>query len=212
MLEPNFRLGNANVQRDKTVLPYYSDHGRHRYVRTRVSTLVLRPRPHTRRGVRIKENLEEESYIGAVTDWRAVRLRFRLRSCSAGLGEDERRCKMCAEDRCILCGIGALEEEGHFLLDCRELESPREKLKQDQENLAKEDDGVLSELKEYGRSGKIRRLACARARVWGSVHCGQREAEQVYCVMENVWAMWERTGACINCVCILYSMYSVLCM
>ena len=72
------------------------------------------------------------------------------------MGEDERRCKMCAEDRCILCGhgTGALEDFR------QELESPSEKLKQDQENLAKEDAGVQSWLKEYGRSGKIRRLAC----------------------------------------------------
>ena len=34
---------------------------------------------------KIKENLEAESYIGAQS---AVRLRFRLRSCSAGLGGD----------------------------------------------------------------------------------------------------------------------------
>ena len=71
--------------------------------------------------------MEAESYIGAVTDQRAIRLRFSLRSCSAGLGEDK-RCKMCVEDKCIMCGTGAREDVGHFLLECQELESPREKL------------------------------------------------------------------------------------
>ena len=38
---------------------------------------------------------------------------------------------MCVEDRCIWCGTGAREGMGHFLLDCQELESPKEKLKLD---------------------------------------------------------------------------------
>ena len=47
---------------------------------------------------------------------------------------------------------------GCVLLDCQELENPREKLNQDLENLAKEDAGIWSWLKEYGRSGKDKKV------------------------------------------------------
>ena len=39
----------------------------------------------------------------------AVRLKFRLRSGSAGLFEDKKRCGMVEEDRCVLCNGGKVE-------------------------------------------------------------------------------------------------------
>ena len=52
----------------------------------------------------------------------AVRLRFRLRSGSAGLFEDKKRCGMVEEDRCVLCNGGNVEDVKHFVLECEEFD------------------------------------------------------------------------------------------
>ena len=46
----------------------------------------------------------------------AVWLRFRLRSGSAGLFEDKKRCGMVEEDRCVLCNGGKVEDVKHFVV------------------------------------------------------------------------------------------------
>ena len=53
-----------------------------------------------------KEENGPEKYVGSWKGHVAVRLRFRLRSGSAGLFEDKKRCGMVEEDRCVLCNGG----------------------------------------------------------------------------------------------------------
>ena len=77
------------------------------------------------------------------------------------------------------------------LLDCQELENPREKLKLDLENMAKEDAGIRSWLKEYGRSGKDKKVGLLLGLEYEGVSTEAR-GKLEKCVMENVWAMWER--------------------
>ena len=55
----------------------------------------------------------------------AVRLRFRLRSGSAGLFEDKKRCGMVEEDRCVLCNGLKVEDVKHFVLECEEFDQDR---------------------------------------------------------------------------------------
>ena len=52
----------------------------------------------------------------------AVRLRFWLRSGSAGLFEDKKRCRMVEEDRCVLCNGGKVED---VVLECEEFDRCR---------------------------------------------------------------------------------------
>ena len=40
----------------------------------------------------------------------AIQLRFQLKSGSAGLFEDKKRCRMVEEDRCVLCNEGKVED------------------------------------------------------------------------------------------------------
>ena len=62
----------------------------------------------------IKEELMPEGYL-RLLDSGDVRLRSRLRSGSAGLLEDKKRCRMCVDDRCVLCDSGVVEDLVHFL-------------------------------------------------------------------------------------------------
>ena len=52
----------------------------------------------------------------------SVRLLFRLRSGSAGLLEDKKRCRIVSDERCIICDNRVGEDVAHFLVDCGELE------------------------------------------------------------------------------------------
>ena len=47
-----------------------------------------------------------------------MRLRFRLRTVSAGLLGDKERCGMCQDGRCELCDEGTMEDIVHLLLHC----------------------------------------------------------------------------------------------
>jgi len=47
-----------------------------------------------------------------------VRLRFRLRTGSAGLFEDKKWCRMCDDERCVLCNSGEVEDVEHLLVRC----------------------------------------------------------------------------------------------
>ena len=47
-----------------------------------------------------------------------VRMRFRLRTVSAGLLGDKERCRMCKDGKCELCDEGVVKDV-HFLLHWR---------------------------------------------------------------------------------------------
>ena len=50
---------------------------------------------------------------------------FRLRTSSAGLLEDKKRCKMIIDERCVMCESGAEEDVEHLLMTCGEFETDR---------------------------------------------------------------------------------------
>ena len=45
-----------------------------------------------------------------------MRLLFNLRTGSAGLFEEKKRCKMIIEERCVLCESGAGKDVEHLLV------------------------------------------------------------------------------------------------
>ena len=55
----------------------------------------------------------------------AVRLRKRLKSGSADLFEDKKRCGMVEENRCVSCNGGKVEDVKHFVLECEEFDQDR---------------------------------------------------------------------------------------
>ena len=75
-----------------------------------------------------KEEFEAERYIDSSLGQEAVRCRFQLRTGSAGLFEDKKRCRMTEDERCILCGSGEVEDVEHFLVRCNEFQGEREEL------------------------------------------------------------------------------------
>ena len=50
-----------------------------------------------------KNEFRLENYIGSSQGQEAVRCWFRMRSGTAGLFADKKRCGLCEEDRCVLC-------------------------------------------------------------------------------------------------------------
>ena len=68
---------------------------------------------------RVKEAFTVEEYV-KVLDSYAVRLRFRLRTGTAGLLVDKKRCGMHKDSRCVMCDSKEVEDLGHFLVDCEE--------------------------------------------------------------------------------------------
>ena len=58
----------------------------------------------------MKEVAGLEQYTRSSVGHEKLRLRFRLRTGSAGLFEDKKRCRMCTEDRCVLCDSGEVED------------------------------------------------------------------------------------------------------
>ena len=67
---------------------------------------------------------------GMVAGWRGklrsvqgqevVRLLFTLRTGSAGLLEDNKRCKMIIDESCVMFDSGAGEDVEHLLVTCKE--------------------------------------------------------------------------------------------
>ena len=57
-----------------------------------------------------------------------LRLWFQLRTGSAGLLEDKKRCGMCTDDRCVLRDSGEVEDVKHFLVRCEEFSWERWRL------------------------------------------------------------------------------------
>ena len=51
----------------------------------------------------VKGVLGVEKYVASWEGHEAIRLRFRQRTGSAGLLEDKRRCRLCVDERCVLC-------------------------------------------------------------------------------------------------------------
>ena len=49
-----------------------------------------------------------------------MKLLFRLRTGSAGLLEDKKRCKLIIDEKCVMCGAGGDGE--HLLVTCEEFE------------------------------------------------------------------------------------------
>ena len=70
----------------------------------------------------LEECLENEG------DWRNHRLKFRLKTQSAGLLGDKKRCGLRSYDRCLLCDSGEKANTEHFLLSCEESEGLRERM------------------------------------------------------------------------------------
>ena len=51
-----------------------------------------------------------------------MRLLFRLRTGSAGLLEDKKRCRMVSDERCVICDSRIGEDVAHFLVGYGEFE------------------------------------------------------------------------------------------
>ena len=59
-----------------------------------------------------------ESYLISVQGQEVLRLLFRLRTSSAGLLEDKKKCEMITDERCVMCASGEGEDVDHFLVIC----------------------------------------------------------------------------------------------
>ena len=57
-----------------------------------------------------------ERYVRSVQGQEVVRLLFRLRTGSAVLLEDKKRCKMIIDERCVMCESGAGEDVEHLFV------------------------------------------------------------------------------------------------
>ena len=55
----------------------------------------------------------------------SVRLLFRLRTGSAGLLEDKKRCRKISDERCVICDREVGDDMAHFLVGCEEFERDR---------------------------------------------------------------------------------------
>ena len=72
-----------------------------------------------------KDEIGVERYVRSVQGQESVRLLFRLRTGSAGLMEDKKRCRMVTDERCVMCDSGVGEGVAHFLVGCGEFERER---------------------------------------------------------------------------------------
>ena len=50
---------------------------------------------------------------------------FKLRTGSAGLLEDKKRCRVVSDERCVMCDSRVGEDVGYFLVGCGEFERDR---------------------------------------------------------------------------------------
>ena len=60
-----------------------------------------------------KDGTGVERCVKSVQGLVSVRLLFRLRSGSAGLLEDKKRCRMVSDERCVMCDRGVVEDVAH---------------------------------------------------------------------------------------------------
>ena len=75
-----------------------------------------------------KEEFGVETYLGSSQGQEAIRCRFRMRTGSAGLFADKKRCRLCEEDKCVLCDSEEVEDVLHFLVLCEEFQWERQEL------------------------------------------------------------------------------------
>ena len=76
----------------------------------------------------------------------------------AGLFEDKNQCRMCDDERCVLCNSGEVEDVEHFLVRCEELRWER----QDLLEKIKQMEGTQEMIDEYGRVGDEGKMALVR--------------------------------------------------
>ena len=55
----------------------------------------------------VKEVAGLEQYTRSSVGHEELRIRFQLRTGSAGLFKDKKWCRMCTDDRCVLCAWGS---------------------------------------------------------------------------------------------------------
>ena len=85
-----------------------------------------------------------------------MRLLFRLRTSSAGLLEDKKRCKMILDERCVMCESGGGEDVEHLLMTCGEFERDRWVLMDEVSRIV----WACEWLEKYGRVCKEGKVAC----------------------------------------------------
>ncbi len=77
-----------------------------------------------------------------------------MRTGSAGLFQDKKRCKMIEDDRCILCDRDETEDVEHFMVKCDEFRWERQKLLRKIEQLEGTDEWV-GEYRKAEDEGKL---------------------------------------------------------
>ena len=97
-----------------------------------------------------KNGVGLERYVKSVQGQEVVSLLFRLRTDSAGLLEDKKKCKMIMDERCVMCEGGAGEHVEHLLMMCGEFERDRWVLADEVSRIVRSGEW----LEEYGRVRK----------------------------------------------------------
>jgi len=144
----------------------------------------------------VKEGAGLEQYTRSSVGHEELRLRFWLRTGSAGLLEDKKRCKMCTDDRCVLCNSGEVEDVKHFLVRCEEFSWERQRLLERIGQM----EGSQEWLEEYWRAEEEGKLALLLgSSIEGGAGPGAGVDEYV---MEEVLKWWQR---CV-CVCVSVGM------
>ncbi len=102
-----------------------------------------------------KQTFGTETYTRVAVGHEAARLRFRLRTGSAGLLQDKKRCRMCEDRRCVLCDRLEEEDVGHFVLRCEEFGQERRCLLQSIGGIV----GAEEWVKEYSDGDEGKKVA-----------------------------------------------------
>ena len=130
----------------------------------------------------VKDEAGLEEYTRSLVGQEELRLRFRLRTGSAGLFEDKKRCRMCDDERCVLCNSGEVEDVEHFLVRCEEFRWDRQVLLEKIRQI----EGTQGWIDEYGRVGGEGKMALLLGRSVKSLEreVGDRVNE---CIMRKWW-------------------------
>lgn len=128
-----------------------------------------------------------ERYVRSSQDQEGVRLMFRLRTGSAGLLVDKKRCRMVSDERCIMCDSGIGEDVVHFLVVCGEFEWDRQVLVDEVQRIV----GAGEWIDEFGKVGKEGKVALLLGK--GVEGVSNRVLEEVgECVMQWLKKWWKR--------------------
>jgi len=76
----------------------------------------------------VKEVAGLQQYTRSSVGHEELRLWYQLRTGSVGLLEDKKQCRMCTDDRHVLCDNGEVEDVKHFLVRCEKFSWERQKL------------------------------------------------------------------------------------